>query len=475
MASKLVFDVSTLVRRATVRPTGIDRVLLESAVIMADLSSDAIEFCAYERPGDRYVRVDAGDVVALAARMRGDALSHVSNGDALSHLSNGIDAPSPSLAQRITRALPAEALNRFPSTIRHACQAGGHLRRAIRESGSVARAVRFDVQNSRRARQAPNSECLSDGWTPETIYCSVGMDFSFNDLNYLADRRSQIGFKTALAVYDILPVVTPQYVTMDLKHYFAKVVDTADHIFVISKATASDLGNFIREMGLEEPPIHPLPLGSSLKELTPARPQGIAPELSGNFVVTVGTVTIRKNHHLLLDVWEMMLSELGRDNTPRLVIAGLPGPLSSETMSRIERTREFEGVVFHLPRATDEEIAWLYTNCCFTVYPSLYEGWGLPVSESLDFGKVCLTTDRTSLPEAGNGLATLLPPFDRMAWKNEITRLWANKNSLMEQERQILRDHSRTTASDMVQAILKVRELQPLTAAGPTGTSLPET
>jgi hypothetical protein len=69
----------------------------------------------------------------------------------------------------------------------------------------------------------------------------------------------------------------------------------------------------------------------------------------------------------------------------------------------------------------DEELAWLYENCLFTVFPSEAEGWGLPISEALDRGKYCLASDNTSLKEAGEGLVFHASLQDRQAWKMNCT------------------------------------------------------
>ena len=83
-----------------------------------------------------------------------------------------------------------------------------------------------------------------------------------------------------------------------------------------------------------------------------------------------------------------------------------------------------DGTVIHLDGPTDAELAWCYEHAAFTCYPSLYEGWGLPVSESLAFGRPCLSSDTSSLPEAGAGLTTLLDPYDRTAWRDAVLGLW---------------------------------------------------
>ena len=93
-----------------------------------------------------------------------------------------------------------------------------------------------------------------------------------------------------------------------------------------------------------------------------------------------------------------------------------------------------------LDDAGDDELAWLYAHCCWTLYPSFYEGWGLPLSESLMHGKLCLASNAASLPEAGQGLARHLDPHDIDAWHREIVTLLAAPEQLAAIEARIRRE-----------------------------------
>ena len=81
------------------------------------------------------------------------------------------------------------------------------------------------------------------------------------------------------------------------------------------------------------------------------------------------------------------------------------------------------GTVTMLHRTSDAELAWLYAHAAFTLYPSWYEGWGLPLSESLAYGKTFIASDTSSLPEAGQGLGIHLDPYDLVSWGREVLRL----------------------------------------------------
>ena len=78
-----------------------------------------------------------------------------------------------------------------------------------------------------------------------------------------------------------------------------------------------------------------------------------------------------------------------------------------EVMTHDPQTR---ATFVFLHDATDEELAWLYRHCEFTVYPSFYEGWGLPIGESLAYGVPCLASRTSSMPEVAGELIPYFSP-----------------------------------------------------------------
>jgi glycosyltransferase involved in cell wall biosynthesis len=80
----------------------------------------------------------------------------------------------------------------------------------------------------------------------------------------------------------------------------------------------------------------------------------------------------------------------------------------------------------------DDALGALYAACRFTVYPSHYEGWGLPVVESLNHGKPCLCSDAPSIVEAAQGAADCLPLMDGEAWIARAMALMQDDAALAE-------------------------------------------
>ena len=79
-------------------------------------------------------------------------------------------------------------------------------------------------------------------------------------------------------------------------------------------------------------------------------------------------------------------------------------------MARLKASELLQRRVRLFRRVSDADLVRLYQDCLFTIYPSTYEGWGLPVTEALCFGKAVVTTAISSLPEAGGQYADYFDP-----------------------------------------------------------------
>lgn len=128
-----------------------------------------------------------------------------------------------------------------------------------------------------------------------------------------------------------------------------------------------------------------------------------------NFILFVGTIEPRKNLVALLRAFAEVLR--ATDLRPQLVIAGQEGWLTGETMNYIES----EGLVNRVKFTgyiTDEDLRALYASCSVCVYPSLYEGFGLPPLEAMACGAPVIASNVPSLSEAVGQGALLVPPTD---------------------------------------------------------------
>jgi glycosyltransferase involved in cell wall biosynthesis len=126
-----------------------------------------------------------------------------------------------------------------------------------------------------------------------------------------------------------------------------------------------------------------------------------------SYILATGTVEPRKNLVGLFEAYSM-LDEATQDKYP-LVIAGAKGWNTGETFETLEKLRLTDKVIF-LGFVADEVLAKIYQDCLFFIYPSFYEGFGLPILEALYFEKAVITSDVSSMPEVAGDAALLIDP-----------------------------------------------------------------
>lgn len=186
------------------------------------------------------------------------------------------------------------------------------------------------------------------------------------------------------------------------KKYFRRLqrkINRADRVVCISNFAKEDL---LRHMNVEKP-VDVLYNGveymSAAAEVKPRLPGA-----ESGFLFSIGQMFPKKNFHVLLDAMKLM---------PEYTLY-LAGSRNTEYASMIEKRINDEqiGNVFLLGEIRHEEKIWLYNHCEAFVFPSLFEGFGLPVIEALSFGKPVVSSSCTSLKEIGGSHVFFLEGFE---------------------------------------------------------------
>ncbi|OYW59508.1 MAG: hypothetical protein B7Z40_21470, partial [Bosea sp. 12-68-7] len=216
---------------------------------------------------------------------------------------------------------------------------------------------------------------------------------------------STYGVRFGIMIYDLIPIVRPEFfdqtLTTAFERFLRSAIPLADIIFAISHATGRDIVKWAasEQIPLRSPPqVVPIGTGFRHSKPAPALPAGL---VAGEYVLFVSTIEARKNHVLAFRAWRRLIESSESKTVPKLVFAGRIGWMIEDLIQSLENCNYLDGNIVIVKGAQDAVLARLYTDARFTIFPSHYEGWGLPVSESLSFGKVCICSTSTSLPEAG--------------------------------------------------------------------------
>lgn len=153
------------------------------------------------------------------------------------------------------------------------------------------------------------------------------------------------------------------------------------------------------------------------------RPHRLGRLEPGAFWLSVGTLEPRKNQRRLAEAYARYLARGGRPMP--LVFAGGQGWLMEGFARDLDRLGVRERVIL-AGYVADEELVWLYRHCFANLYPSLFEGFGLPVLEGFQFGAPTLAANSTALPEVAGDAAILLAPEDAEAWATAMLDLSAH-------------------------------------------------
>ena len=277
------------------------------------------------------------------------------------------------------------------------------------------------------------------------ILVNLGTSWIAGYMLHVRNAQRRFGVKYVPFVHDVIPVlfpelcvgtVTPQYIG-----WLTAVFSHADFFLANSQNTRGDFvrvaGELGEHVGLDDVAV--VPLDGDLRQAeSAAAPPAATSETGGRpYVLCVSTVEPRKNHVALLDAWAELIGVLGLENTPHLVCVGGRGWDNAPVFARLQANDALNDRVVFLHDIADARLAQLYRGCLFTVYPSVYEGWGLPVTESLCYGKTPVVATVASLPEAGGDFAEYFEPGSQPSLVAAIGRLLGDEAYRREKEARI--------------------------------------
>lgn len=261
----------------------------------------------------------------------------------------------------------------------------------------------------------------------------------------LAEARTKKPFRIYQFIHDLIPIVIPEHMPLGVPERFKKwlddVLNVTDVTLANSQATALDIARYAQLTGRAPLDIRTVPLAH---EYVLPVPQSVAqahisvfndgklklPHHATQRVVAVavepyalvvGTIESRKNILRLLQIWKHLVQTQG-PRTFNLILAGKSAELKN-VQEFLASSGKIDGKVRIVDRPDDAEVAFLYANCQFSICLSYYEGWGLPIGESMWFGRPVLASRSSSMPEVGGDLIDYCDPADDNEIEAQLLRL----------------------------------------------------
>ncbi|MDF2115035.1 glycosyltransferase [Roseiarcaceae bacterium H3SJ34-1] len=222
------------------------------------------------------------------------------------------------------------------------------------------------------------------------------------------------GVRLGVYFHDLIPFTHEEFVTATTRRDFMSklrdVLAILDFACTNSVFVENELRKVLLSLSRDDVPMAPVPLAHDIVCSKRDDPDETSRRtLPTEFVLCVGTIEKRKNHILLLKIWQR-LNKKYAGRIPALVLAGKWGWRTDEFRNGLKASNNVDGKIVVLGNVGDDELVHLYKHCLFTVFPSFAEGWGLPVGESLFFGAPCIASNSTSIPEVGGSLVRYFDP-----------------------------------------------------------------
>lgn len=233
----------------------------------------------------------------------------------------------------------------------------------------------------------------------------------------------------ALTIHDLIPLLHPEWMYPTAEAEVRAITDSIlpeDFVIANSNATARDI---TAVLGIPPERIFVTPFAAAkevfYREESAGRIETVKARYgipAGPYLLSLGTLEPRKNLVHLLKGFHRLLRE-DKGGEARLVLVGATGWKSDPVFAMLQAHPDLRARVVLAGYVPDEDLAALYSGARAFVYPSLYEGFGLPVLEAMQCGTPVITSDSTSLPEVVGDAGLCVPPTDADALAEALGRL----------------------------------------------------
>lgn len=283
-------------------------------------------------------------------------------------------------------------------------------------------------------------------------------DVTAGFMQTLHREHDRLNLYVAHVLYDMIPYKFPNFyipgTTDSYKNYMNELFDFAEQIICISESTKRDAQEELVGRKVM-PKFSVVRLGEDIAGQVAKAPSRHS-FIKEPFIICVGTIEARKNHTLLYYVVKEALRQ--GIELPRILLVGRRGWMTADVQNMIDHDPFTKNKLLIVDDISDSETKWLYQHCLFAVYPSLYEGWGLPLAEAAHYGKLCIASDTSSMPEVLGDLGDYFSPYNTQACLDKLA-LYANDAKLRQAKEKALAKRSPWLWDDSYKQLLGLLNL----------------
>ena len=271
---------------------------------------------------------------------------------------------------------------------------------------------------------------------PDMVFNSKVFDVFHYPHTYLRPKEATGNLPRVITIYDLIPVIRPDFVTKrifdSLKYALDQIDRARDWIVCISEFTRQE---FCEYTGMSGDRVFVTQLAAASHFRPQTDPQVIANARSrygvpqGRYFLTLAAPQPRKNLALLIRAFFRLLEEQQLPNT-YLVLAGSKeqGWMYDEIFAAAESSPKHRTQLIFTGYVTDDDLAALYSGSAAFIFPSLYEGFGLPPLEAMACGAPVITSNSTSLPEVVGNAGIMVDPDDEETLAQRMLDLLTNES-----------------------------------------------
>ncbi|WP_135211580.1 glycosyltransferase [Vitreimonas flagellata] len=230
---------------------------------------------------------------------------------------------------------------------------------------------------------------------PEVTHITYHAQQVTNDLlRWVRNASIRCGF----TFYDAIPIKRTEFAALAPIHAeYMSLLRLADAVWPISDHVHADLIEYWRQNDLAEPATMPVVTTLHLPGASFDVARSVEADVTENLVLCVGTIEARKNQLTLVRAFSQMLQEKPTCGWRLVLVGNLHPDVSEELRGALGPSIQYLGV------PTDDELVALYQRCAFTVFPSVEEGFGLPILESIWHARPCICADFGAMAEVARG------------------------------------------------------------------------